>query len=77
MTNHHTLSVLDWHEDGTGTWSRWVISTDEKYMVQVLLGRAADREGVVTLEQANEARAATQQWVSAASMDSPASPGAS
>ncbi|MFJ9551740.1 hypothetical protein [Streptomyces erythrochromogenes] len=74
MTDQHTLSVLDWHEDGSGTWSRWVISTDEKYMIQGLLGRAADREGVVTLEQANEARAATQQWLSAGAVDSPASP---
>ncbi|MFJ2753648.1 hypothetical protein [Streptomyces sp. NPDC087297] len=76
MTNQHTLSVLDWHEDGSGTWSRWVISTDEKHWVQFLLGRAADREGVVTREQANEAQEATQQWLSAATLDHPASPGA-
>ncbi len=75
MTDRHTLSVLNWHDDGSCTWSRWVISTDEKHRVEDLLGRVVDREGVVTPEQANEARAATQQWLSAAGRDSPAPPG--
>ncbi|MCY0924274.1 MULTISPECIES: hypothetical protein [unclassified Streptomyces] len=71
MTDRHTLSVLDWHEDGSCTWSRWIIDTDEKNKIQDLLARTPNTEGLVTPEQADEARATTRRWLSLPREDTP------
>uniref|UniRef100_UPI003D73F545 hypothetical protein n=1 Tax=Streptomyces sp. 1222.5 TaxID=1881026 RepID=UPI003D73F545 len=63
MTVRHTLSILSWHEDGSSTWLRWVVDIDEIGRVRDFLG-APDAEGLITPEQADEARAATQLWLS-------------
>ncbi len=70
MADRHTLSVLDWHDDGSSTSSVWIVSADERERVQDFLGRVPDVEGVVTPEQADEARVITQSWLTCASEDS-------
>ncbi|MYT30395.1 MULTISPECIES: hypothetical protein [unclassified Streptomyces] len=72
MTHRHTLSVLDWHDDGSSTSSVWVVSADERERVTDFLGRGPDMEGVVTPEQADEARTITRSWLTCANEDSPA-----
>ncbi|MEK2479549.1 hypothetical protein [Streptomyces noursei] len=72
MTHRHTLSVLDWHDDGSSTSSVWVVSADESERVRDFLGRGPDTEGVVTPEQADEARTITRSWLTCANEDSPA-----
>lgn len=69
---HHTLSVLDWHDDGSSTSSVWVVSADELKQIRVLLGRLPDVEGLITPEQADEARAATRRWLTCANESPPA-----
>ncbi|MBD0694314.1 hypothetical protein [Streptomyces sp. CBMA123] len=63
MSVRHTLNIMDWHDDGSSTWLRWVVSADQMRMVRDLLDRAPDAEGVVTPEQADQARTATDRWV--------------
>lgn len=72
MTDRHTLSVLDWHEDGSSTSSVWVVSPAERKRVWDLLRRGPDVEGLVTPEQADEAMTVTQDWLTCANEDSPA-----
>ncbi len=63
MTDRHTLSVLDWHDDGSSTSSVWVVSAGEREQVQDFLGRPPDVEGVVTPDQADEAKTITRSWL--------------
>lgn len=72
MTNrHYTLSVLDWHDDGSSTSSVWIVSADERKRVHDLLGRLPDVEGLVTPEQADEARAVSRKWLTCANEGPP------
>ncbi|MFD9636907.1 hypothetical protein [Streptomyces violascens] len=68
---YHTLSVLDWHDDGSSTSSVWVVSADERKRIRDLLGRFPDVEGLVTPEQAAEARAAARKWLTWAAESPP------
>jgi hypothetical protein len=70
MADRHTLSVMDWHQDGTSASSVWRITDEERKQVEALLGRPSDVEGLVTAEQAAEARRVTSSWLTCASEDS-------
>lgn len=63
MTDRHTLTILDWHDDGSSTSSFWYVTTEESEQVRSLLERAPHTEGVVTPDQADEARTITRQWL--------------
>jgi hypothetical protein len=71
MADRHTLSVVDWHDDGTSASAVWAISADERDLVQGLLGRPSDVEGLMTAEQADEARRVTSRWLNCTNDDHP------
>ena len=70
MADRHTLSMMDWHQDGTSASSVWQISEEEREQVEALLSRRSDVEGLVTAEQAVQARAVTSSWLTCANEDS-------
>ena len=70
MADRHTLSMVNWHADGTSASSVWQITEEEREQVQALLARRSDVEGLVTAEQAAEARRVTSSWVTCTSEDS-------
>jgi hypothetical protein len=63
MADRHTLSMVEWHDDGTSASAVWTISAEERELVTALLGRRSDVEGLMTAEQADEARRVTSRWV--------------
>lgn len=63
MAQRHTLSMVQWHDDGTSASSVWSISPDERELVRALLGRPSDVDGLMTAEQADEARQVTSRWL--------------
>jgi hypothetical protein len=70
MADRHTLSMVDWHQDGTSASSVWQITEEEREQIEALLSRRSDVEGLVTAEQAAEARQVTSSWLTCASEDS-------
>ena len=63
MAERHTLSMVEWHDDGTSASSVWSSSADERELVRALLGRPSDVDGLMTAEQADEARRVTSRWL--------------
>lgn len=63
MVYKHTLSALEWHEDGTMTSTIWQITPAELDEVTTLLAGRPATHGIITAEQARQASDATRSWL--------------
>ncbi|WP_412542777.1 hypothetical protein R8Z50_09890 [Longispora sp. K20-0274] len=70
MVERRTLSIVDWHADGSASSAFWAITVEQRAQVEAILGRSSDVNGLVTAAQAAEARAATSGWLSCTNDDS-------
>ncbi|WP_018351604.1 hypothetical protein [Longispora albida] len=69
MTERHTLSIVDWHDDGTSVSALWTITPEERAQVEHLLSRHCDVGGLITPDQARQAREITSTWLSYSTTD--------
>jgi hypothetical protein len=58
-----TLSILDWHDDRTLTFTLWDVMSEECEQVELLFRCRPVLCRVTTCSQAREARRATQDWL--------------
>jgi hypothetical protein len=63
MTDRFTLSIMRRHPDGTSTSLLWSIDPQEAGQVEDLLERPCDISGLITDEQARQARDITSSWL--------------
>jgi hypothetical protein len=58
-----TLSILDWHDDRTLTFTLWDVTSEECEQVELLFQYRPVLRRVTTCKQAREARRAIQDWL--------------
>jgi hypothetical protein len=58
-----TLSILNWHEDGTLTSTVWDVTSEEREQVELLFQCRPVLRRVITGKQGREAQQATKDWL--------------